>query len=143
MKENYTLFQVPFISTVQEMLLNSAKTYGNKLALEDLNATPIQRVTYNQLLENVLKFGSALKQLGLQERTHIAVIGENRVQWGLTYLTAMLFNYVIVPVDKNLSSNEILNILHESENTSTSDSDSCRIFNISFELKFLSTGTIT
>lgn len=124
MKENYTLFQVPFISTVQEMLLNSAKTYGNKLALEDLNATPIQRVTYNQLLENVLKFGSALKQLGLQERTHIAVIGENRVQWGVTYLTAMLFNYVIVPVDKNLSSNEILNILHESESEALVFSDS-------------------
>jgi len=115
MKENYTLFEVAQIVTIQDMLLNSAKSFGNKLALEDLTQTPIQRVTYNQLLENVLKFGSALRQLGLQERTHIAVIGENRVQWGIAYLTSMLFNYVIVPIDKNLSSNEILNILHESE----------------------------
>jgi long-chain acyl-CoA synthetase len=51
----------------------------------------------------------------LKERDHIAVIGENRVQWGITYLTAMCFNYVIVPIDKNLSHNEILNILHESD----------------------------
>lgn len=115
MKENFTLFEVARIVTIQDMLINSAKSFGNKLALEDLTQTPIQRVTFNQLLENVLKFGSALKQLGLPERTHIAVIGENRVQWGITYLTSMLFNYVIVPIDKNLSSNEILNILHESE----------------------------
>jgi len=52
--------------------------------------------------------------LGIKERDHIAVIGENRVQWGITYLTSMVFNLVIVPVDKNLSSNEMINVLHES-----------------------------
>lgn len=109
------LFEVPSINSIQEMLILSTKTYGDKIALEDLNNTPIQRVTYSQLFENVVKFGKALSRLGLKERDHIAVIGENRVQWGITYLTAMCFNYVIVPIDKNLSHNEILNILHESD----------------------------
>ncbi|MFO7525238.1 MAG: AMP-binding protein [Ignavibacteriaceae bacterium] len=109
------LHEVPAISSVQEMLIISANTYKDKTALEDLNETPIQRVTYNQLFENVIKLGKALTRLGIKERDHIAVIGENRVQWGLTYLTAMCFNYVIVPIDKNLSHNEILNILHESD----------------------------
>lgn len=109
------LYEVPEINSVQEMLILSSKTYGDKTALEDLNETPIQKVTYNQLFENVVKFGKALNKLGLKERDHIAVIGENRVQWGITYLTAMCFNYVIVPIDKNLSHNEILNILHESD----------------------------
>jgi long-chain acyl-CoA synthetase len=109
------LFEVPEINSVQEMLILSSKTYGDKTALEDLNETPIQKVTYNQLFENVVKFGKALSKLGLKERDHLAVIGENRVQWGITYLTAMCFNYVIVPIDKNLSHNEILNILHESD----------------------------
>lgn len=109
------LHEVPAISSVQEMLIISANTYTDKIALEDLSETPIQRVTYNQLFENVIKFGKALTRLGLKERDHIAVIGENRVQWGITYLTSMCFNYVIVPIDKNLSHNEILNILHESD----------------------------
>lgn len=60
-------------------------------------------------------FGSALKQLGLKERAHVALIGENRVQWSLSYLTLMSFNYVIVPIDKNLTTNEIMNIIHESD----------------------------
>ncbi len=109
------LFEIPAINSIQEMLILSAKTYGDKIALEDLNETQIQKVTYNQLFENVVRFGKALSKLGLKERDHIAVIGENRVQWGITYLTAMCFNYVIVPIDKNLSHNEILNVLHESD----------------------------
>ncbi len=108
-------FDVPEISSIQDMLIKSAASFQNKLALEDLANNPIPRVTYTQLLENVLKFGNALKKLELNERTHIAVIGENRVQWGITYLTAMLFNFVIVPIDKNLPTNEILNIIHESD----------------------------
>ena len=115
MKDKNKLFEVPEIISVQDMLIKSAEKYRNKIALEDIAATPISKLTYAELLNNVLRFGSALKQLGLKERTHVAVIGENRVQWGITYLTAMTFNHVIVPIDKNLTSNEILNIIHESD----------------------------
>lgn len=115
MKPQIKLFDVPPINSIQEMLLKSSQLYADKLALEDLNAYPISQLSYKELLENVLRFGKALNQIGLKPRTHIALIGENRVQGGLTYLTAMAFNYVIVPIDKNLSSNEILNIIHESD----------------------------
>jgi long-chain acyl-CoA synthetase len=103
------------ITSIQDMLIKSASRYQNKTALEDLANTPIGYLTYNQLLETVLKFGSAFIKLGIPERAHIAVISENRVQWVITYLTSMMFNYVIVPIDKNLNTNEILNIIHESE----------------------------
>ncbi len=115
MKKELKLYDVPQISSIQDMVLHSATAYGNKIALEDLNPTPISSVTYKSLLDNILKFGTGLKKLGIPERTHIAVIGENRVQWGISYLTLLCFNYVIVPIDKNLHSNEILNILHESD----------------------------
>ena len=113
--KNYKLYDVPKISSLQEMIIQSASKYPDKVALEDLNNTPISKVTYGQLLENILSYGLALKKIGLKERAHIGVIGENRVQWGITYLTAMVYNLVIVPIDKNLNTNEILNIIHESE----------------------------
>jgi long-chain acyl-CoA synthetase len=115
MKKEQKLYQVPKIESIQDMVIQSAKRYGSKIALEDLNPTPINKVSYSELLNNVLRFGSALKELGIKERTHIAVIGENRVQWAISYLTAMSFNYVIVPIDKNLTANEIMNIMHESD----------------------------
>lgn len=103
------------ISSVQEMVLYSAEKYSDRLALEDLNKTPIGRVTYEELLLNIKRFGNSLKSLGINERTHIAIIGENRVQWSISFLTAMCFNYVAVPIDKNLNQNEIYNIIHESD----------------------------
>jgi long-chain acyl-CoA synthetase len=114
---------VPAISSIQDMVLRSARVYGEKTALEDLKDYPIPRLTYASLLRNILKFGIALRTMGIKERSHIAVIGENRVQWSLAYLTSMCFNHVVVPVDRALMSNEILNILHESEATAVIYSD--------------------
>ena len=115
MKTRLVLNEVTKVKSIQEMLLISAEKFGSKLALEDLNPTPINKVTYTQLLDNILKFGSALKSLNIKERTHIAIIGENRVQWAIAFLTNMCFNYVSVPIDRNLTTNEIMNIIHESD----------------------------
>ncbi|MBN1637689.1 MAG: AMP-binding protein [Ignavibacteriales bacterium] len=106
---------VPDINTVQELLLRSAKIFPKALALKDLKDTPINELTYSQLLTQVLKFGNALKKLGIKERTHISIIGDNSVQWVVSFLTCMCFNYVAVPIDKSLSENEILNIIYESD----------------------------
>ncbi|MCU7495817.1 MAG: AMP-binding protein [Ignavibacteria bacterium] len=115
MKKELKLYNVPHIDSIQEMILQSARKYENKLAVEDISNTPISRLNYGELLEKILKFGAALKKMGIKERTHIAVISENRVQWGITYLTAACFNYIIVPIDRNLKTNEVLNIIHESD----------------------------
>lgn len=124
MVKEYPLYVVPAITSIQDMLLRSAKVYGDKLALEDLNSTPISNVTFKELHDFVIRFGKALFEIGIKERDHIAVISENRVQWSLTYFTTMCFNMVIVPIDKNLNHNEILNIIHESEAKAIVFSDS-------------------
>ncbi len=109
------IYSVPTITSIQDLVIQSANTYGDKLALEDLNDTPIPRLTYSGILKNVLKLGAALRSLGIKERSHVAIIGENRVQWALSYLTLSFFNYVIVPIDRNLHENEVLNVIHESD----------------------------
>jgi long-chain acyl-CoA synthetase len=115
MIKEYPRYVVPSITSIQDMLLRSAKVYGDKLALEDLANNPISSATYRQLQDYVTRFGKSLFDIGIKERDHIAVISDNRVQWAITYLTAMCFNLVIVPIDKNLNQNEILNIMHESD----------------------------
>ncbi len=110
-----SLFEVVQIESIQELLLKSSKTYANKLALEDLTKYPISSVTYSELNNLIFSFGRALQIIGLKQRDHIAVIGENRVQWAIAFLTAMMFDFVIIPVDKNLNTGDILNIIHESD----------------------------
>lgn len=115
MKQQIKLFDVCHIDSIQDMLIKSANLYKDKLAMEDLTTYPISKLSYKELLDQVLRFGKGLEYLGIKQKTHISLIGENRVQWGIAYLTAMTFNHVIVPIDKNLSINEILNIIHESD----------------------------
>ena len=117
MIKEYPRYVVPSITSIQDMLLRSAKVYGDKLALEDLADNPISRVSYKQLHDYVIRFGKSLFEIGIKERDHIAVISENRIQWSMTYFTSMCFNMIIIPIDKNLNHNEILNIIHESEAT--------------------------
>ena len=86
------LFEVPQIDSIQDMLIKSAERYKNKIALEDLTNYAINKATYSELYNYVLKFGSALQKIGIKPRDHIAVIGENRVQWAISFLTAMMFD---------------------------------------------------
>lgn len=115
MVKEYPRYVVPSLTSIQDMLLRSAKVYGDKLALEDLADNPISKVSYKQLHDYVIRFGKSLFEIGIKERDHIAVISENRIQWSMTYFTSMCFNMIIIPIDKNLNHNEILNIIHESE----------------------------
>src|SRR5664280_1302452 len=117
-------YAVTEITSIQEMVLKSTSVFGSSLALADLVNTPIGRVTYTELLDMVLRFGNALNRLGLKDGCYIAVVGDNRVQWGIAYLTAMCFNMIVVPIDKNLTSNDIINILYESESEAVVFSES-------------------
>lgn len=57
---DYPYYEVDPISTITDMLTNSTRKYANNLALQDLNPTPIPRVTYQELKEHVLTFGTEI-----------------------------------------------------------------------------------
>ena len=123
MLSDIKLNKVLEIVSIQDMVLQSARAFGPSLALQDLRETPIPRLTYYEMFLQIRKFGTALRELGIPERAHVAVLAENRVQWALSYLTCMCFNYVACPVDRNLPINDILNILHESDSVAVIYSD--------------------
>ena len=113
--EEYPLFPVPAFESLQEMLRQSAERHGDRLAVEDLADTPIPRLSFRQLLDHAARFARALRRVGMAERDHVAVIGENRVQWAVAYLACMVGNYVAVPIDKGLKENEVFTIIHASD----------------------------
>ncbi len=115
LNEEYPLFPVPRLDSLQDLVRGSSQRHGGKLALEDLSETPIGRLTFAELADSVARFGRALRRVGLDERDHVAVVAENRVQWVIAYLGAATFNMVVVPIDKSLKENEIVTILHASD----------------------------
>ena len=95
---------------VKGIIYNSVEKFGDKNAflIKHKNGKEIiyENITYKQLLEDINKFGTSLYEMGFLNK-RIAIIGKNRYEWMLTYLTNMLGNIISVPLDKDLQYGEL------------------------------------
>lgn len=107
-----TLYDVKNVGNLKEMLNQSAALYGEKSAfLLNKKNGEFDSISYSQFKEDVDAFGTALLSLGLKNKC-IAVIGENRYEWCVTYLATICGTGIIVPIDRELPETEIENILN-------------------------------
>ena len=58
--------------------------------------------------------GTALIDMGLKGK-RIAIIGENRYEWQIAYLAVVCGTGTVVPLDKSLPENELINLIERSE----------------------------
>ena len=126
LNEDYPLFPVEPIETFADLLRTSSRRDPHAPALVDLQPTPLPRLTHGELADAVVRFGHALRRAGLEPGDHVALIGENRVQWAVAYLAVVTAGMVVVPIDKSLQENEILTVLHASDAAGVVFSESFR-----------------
>lgn len=109
------IYNVRKITDLKDMLQQSEKLYSNNTAfLIRENDGNYRRITYGHFKNDVDALGTAFIDMGLKDK-FIAVIGENRYEWCLTYLATVNGTGVIVPLDKELPSHEIENLIVRSE----------------------------
>lgn len=113
--KNIPLYSVRPIENLKDMLESSTRLYGDKAAflVKKQGSDAYHPVTYRQFKQDVDAMGTALIELGLQGK-RIALIGENRYEWAVTYLAVVNGTGIIVPLDKELPANEIENLLSRS-----------------------------
>ena len=117
MNKKIKLNEVTKINSIKEMLNLAAKEDGDKIAFEykdEKEKGKIVKVTYNEFKKDTESLGTALANLGMQDK-HIAMIGENSYKWITVYLTVLKSTGVFVPIDKELTAPEIINILNHGE----------------------------
>ena len=105
---------VPKINTIKELIDLAVKEAGDKNAFEYKEKNKPIEVTYKEFKTDINGLGTALMKIGMDSK-HMATIGENSYKWLTTYLTALRSNGVFVPIDKELTKNEIINVLRSSE----------------------------
>ena len=112
---NYGWYSCKRVRDLREMLQNSAGKFGRRDAfrIKTLEGG-IRGISYEQLKHDVDALGTAMLHIGLKDR-HIAVIGENSYEWVVTYLATVNGVGVSVPVDKELSQEEIAGVLSQSD----------------------------
>lgn len=125
--KNSKLYEVRPIKDLKDMLNSSAEIYGDKAAFlsKPKGKSQYFPISYKQYKSDVDAMGTAFIDLGLKNKK-IALIGENRYEWSITYLSAVNGTGVIVPLDKELPANEIELLLKRSKADAIIYSDSVR-----------------
>ncbi|NLI57233.1 MAG: AMP-binding protein [Clostridium sp.] len=114
--KNRELNKVRPIKDLKDMLNSSVELYGDKAAFlsKPKGETAYTPISYKQFKSDVDAMGTVLIDLGLKNKK-IALIGENRYEWSISYLSVVNGTGVIVPLDKELPANEIELLLKRSQ----------------------------
>jgi long-chain acyl-CoA synthetase len=99
------------INTIPEMVEISAERYRDKTAYLIRRKNNIYKLDYGQVLEYVKRLGRYLKELGLGRGDHIAILGENRPEWGISYFSVAWIGATAIPLDARASSDSYKFIL--------------------------------
>jgi len=110
--KNFKYYPVRDIKNLKEMLETSCKLYANRTAYltKEFGTKKYQEIKYKTVLEDVNNLGTALIKKGLKNKK-IAIIGENRYNWACSYLATICGTGIVVPLDRMLPKQEILNCL--------------------------------
>lgn len=97
---------------LKDMLEKSGELYGDKTAymFKTKEAGKFRKITHKEFRSDINALGTKLIDLGLKDK-RIAVISENRYEWGVVYLSVVTGTGVIVPLDKSLPDNEIESLI--------------------------------
>jgi len=103
------------VSDLKELIRESAKNYGNSPAFKfkDKKGNIVAK-SYIDFERDINNLGTALISIGLKDK-RIAIIGENRYEWGVAYYSIINGTGVAVPMDKYLPAVEIENLIERGE----------------------------
>lgn len=95
------------------------KNYANNIAYKykkNLEEKPAKYVEkkYSQVVKDVKALATALLDMGFKGK-RVALIGENRYEWVISYLAVTCGGMVIAPLDKALPDKEITSLIKRSE----------------------------
>ncbi len=103
------------VTDLKDMLNKTRELYGNKPGYKiKIGKGTYKTYTHNEIRDMINYLGTALISLGLKDK-RIAVIGENRYEWELAYLSVACGTGIVVPMDRSLPANELEEVIERSE----------------------------
>ena len=103
-------YQDKIITDLRHLVVSSAALYGDKPRYIYKEKRQEKTFTYNDFLNSMNRFGTALCRLGLAGKT-VAVIGETHPCYVVAYYAVANGNGMIVPLDKEINDEELVNFL--------------------------------
>ena len=108
------LYKYTEITDLKDMLKKSGEKYGKKIAYKIRKENEYKEITHSEVRKMVDGLGTKLIDMGLKDK-RIAVIGENRYEWEIAYLSIVCGTGIVVPLDKSLPENELESLIERSK----------------------------
>ena len=103
------------INDLKDMLNKTGILYADRPAYKiKVEEGKYQIYTHKEVRDMINNLGTALINLGLKGK-RIAVIGENRYEWEIAYLSIVCGTGTVVPLDKSLPANELELLIERSD----------------------------
>lgn len=91
----------------------SFRTHASQPALTDYFKR--EEFTYLDLAREIAGLHLLFREAGIAEGDKIALVGRNNPRWCITWLSALTYGAVIVPILQDFTSNDIVHIVNHSE----------------------------
>lgn len=108
--KGYPLYSHPALTSFRQLIDLNVQEHPAQTAFQFQRGGKVVNVTYAKFKHDIAALATYFGQQGLH-RAKIAVLGENSYEWILTYFAAVLSNNIIVPIDKELSDEDISQLL--------------------------------
>jgi len=110
------LYEVRQVKDIREAIFGAADIYGDKDALLEKNkiTDKYEAYSYNRFVKDIKSLGTALCNMGLKDK-RVVVMGENRYLWSVSYMAVVNGTGVVVPVDVQLSQDDLKFIFESSK----------------------------
>ncbi len=124
--KNYPLYDFVKFENFRQML-SLASDGEEKTAFKYRYNKRIIEISYKTLKEEVDRVARALVAFDL-DKAHIAIVGENSYRWVNVFLALLCTRATVVPVDRELPEDQMLNVLNSSDSEIVFYSDSFEEF---------------
>jgi len=89
--------------TISEMIEFTVNKNAENIAFLTPRDGDLYQLTYYQVLDRIKKLARHLRDLGIGKGDHVAIIGENRPEWGISFFAVSWIGAVAIPLDAKAS----------------------------------------
>lgn len=108
----FPIYTISPYETLEELLIFVKEKYGNRIAFRTRYRKQEKSYSFKRLYDDVTKLAAYCNRTyGIGNK--IAVLGENSYLWVISYFAIVGSGNVVVPIDKELSSHDIADLLDD------------------------------
>ena len=101
--------------TIPEAFVEICRQATDRIAMQMKVGGPYRRFTYKEVAQQVQGLATAFIRQGIHRGSRVAIISENRPEWVITYLSIVTAGGIAVPLDIQMTGQEVQALLAESE----------------------------